>query len=103
MQTDFAAYVAIDSADRRHAWMLQTPGSSVREAGNTDHTPEAVDFWAAELRLGFAGQPIPVALEQSLGPLVFMLTKYEHLVIPAGRSDASSRQAPAFGSSTIAI
>ena len=48
--------------------MLQAPGSSVREAGNTDHTPEAVDVWAAELRLRFGGQPIAIALEQSRGP-----------------------------------
>ena len=81
METDFAAYVAIDWADQKHAWMLQTHGSSVRETGNTDHTPEAVDVWAAELRLRFSGQPIAVALEQSRGPLVFMLTKYEHLII----------------------
>jgi transposase len=81
METDFAAYVAIDWADQRHAWMLQAPGSATREAGNTDHTPEAVDVWAAELRLRFGGQPIAVALEQSRGPLVFMLAKYEHLVI----------------------
>jgi hypothetical protein len=38
-------------------------------------------MWAAELRLPFGGQPIAVALEQSRGPLVFMLAKYEHLVI----------------------
>jgi transposase len=81
METEFAAYVAIDWADRRHAWMLQAPGSSVREAGSTEHTPEAVDVWAAELRLRFGGRPIAIALEQSRGPLVFMLTKYEHLVI----------------------
>jgi transposase len=81
METDFAAYVAIDWADQRHAWMLQAPGSATREAGNTDHTPEAVDVWAAALRLRFGGQPIAVALEQSRGPLVFMLAKYEHLVI----------------------
>jgi transposase len=81
METDFAAYVAIDWADQKHAWMLQTHGSSVREAGYTDHTPESVDVWAAELRLRFSGRPIAVALEQSRGPLVFMLTKYEHLII----------------------
>ena len=58
METDFAAYVAIDWADQRHAWTLQATGSAMREAGNTDHTPEAVDVWAAELRLRFGGQPI---------------------------------------------
>ena len=49
--------------------------------GPIDHTPEAIDVWAAELRMRFGGQSIAIALEQSRGPLVFMLTKYEHLVI----------------------
>jgi transposase len=81
MQTEFAALVAIDWADQKHAWALQIPGSSGRETGTIDHTPEAVDVWASELRLRFAGQRIAVAVEQSRGPLVFTLTKYEHLVI----------------------
>jgi hypothetical protein len=81
METEFAALVAIDWADQKHAWMLQVQGSSDREAGTIDHTPEAVDVWAAELALRFGGQPVAVALEQSRGPLVFMLAKYEHLVI----------------------
>lgn len=80
MQTEFAALVAIDWADQKHVWALQTSGSE-RETGTIDHTPEAVDVWASELRLRFGGQPIAVALEQSRGPLVFTLTKYEHLVI----------------------
>ena len=80
MPTEFAALVAIDWADQNHAWALET-GSSKVETGTIDHTPEAVDVWAAELRLRFGGQPFAVALEQSRGPLVFMLTKYEHLVI----------------------
>jgi transposase len=81
MRTDFAAFVAIDWADEKHAWILQERGSSVRESGYIDHAPEAVEIWAAELRLRFGGQPIAIALEQSRGPLVFMLTKYEHLII----------------------
>lgn len=81
MQTEFAALVAIDWADQKHAWALRIPGSSDRETGTIDHTPEVVDAWAAELRLRFGGRPIAVALEQSRGPLVFTLTKYEHLII----------------------
>jgi len=81
METEFAAFVAIDWADQKHAWILRATGSSDRQAGTIDHTPEAVDVWAAELRLRFSGQPVAVALEQSRGPLVFMLTKYEHLII----------------------
>jgi transposase len=80
MPTEFAAMVAIDWADQKHAWALQA-GKSKVETGAVDHTPEAIDVWAAELRMRFGGQSVAVALEQSRGSLVFMLTKYEHLVI----------------------
>jgi hypothetical protein len=50
-------------------------------SGTIDHTPEAVEIWASELRQRFGGQPVAVALEQSRGPLVFTLTKYDHRVI----------------------
>ena len=81
MKSDFAAFVAIDWADQKHAWMLQTASSTARQAGTIDHTPEAVAIWASELRLRFDGRSIAVAVEQSRGSLVFMLSKYEHLVI----------------------
>jgi transposase len=80
MPTEFVALVAIDWADQKHAWALQA-GKSKVETGAIDHTPEAIDVWAAELRMRFGGQSVAVALEQSRGSLVFMLTKYEHLVI----------------------
>jgi transposase len=81
MEREFAAFVAIDWADQKHAWMIQASKSPDRRAGLIDHTPEAVDIWAAELRLQFGGQTIALAVEQSRGSLVFMLSKYEHLVI----------------------
>jgi transposase len=80
-QSDFAAFVAIDWADQKHVWTLKVVGTPGREHGHLDHTPESIDAWAAALAQRFPGQPIAVALEQSRGPLVFMLTKYEHLVI----------------------
>jgi len=60
---------------------LQAAGSSKREHGELDHTPEAIELWAAELAQRFNGRPIAVALEQARGALLFMLTKYAHLVI----------------------
>jgi transposase len=80
MPTEFAALVAIDWADEKHAWALQA-GTTKVETGTIDHTPESVEVWAAELRTRYGGQAIAVALEQSRGSLIFMLTKYEHLVI----------------------
>ena len=80
-EREFAAFVGIDWADLKHAWALQIPGHRDVERGDLDHTPEAVEAWAAELASRFGGRPIAVALEQSRGSLLFMLTKYAHLVL----------------------
>jgi transposase len=80
-EIEFAAFVGIDWADLKHAWALQIPGHRDVERGDLDHTPQAVEAWAAELGRRFGGRPIAVALEQSRGSLLFMLTKYVHLVL----------------------
>jgi transposase len=43
--------------------------------------PEAVEVWAAGLEQRFGGRPVAVCLEQSRGTLVYMLSKYPHLVL----------------------
>src|SRR6266436_575109 len=75
----FAAYVAIDWGDSKHVWSLQPADSDRRERGEIEHSPEAVAAWAAMLSARFGGQPVALAVEQSRGPLVFMLGKYEQL------------------------
>jgi transposase len=80
-EAEFAAVVGIDWADQKHAWALQVVGDLNVERGELDHKPETVDEWAAQLAQRFAGRPIAVALEQARGSLLFMLTKYAHLVI----------------------
>ena len=81
-EPEFAAFAAIDWADQKHFWML-APAESLNapESGELPNTPEAVNTWAAELAVRFGGRPIAVCLEQSRGPLVFMLMKYAHLVL----------------------
>lgn len=73
--------LAIDWADRKHVWVLRVAGSDRTESGEMEHTPEAVEAWAAGLAQRFAGRPIAVALEQARGALLFMLMKYAHLVL----------------------
>jgi transposase len=46
-----------------------------------ENTPEAVEAWAAALQQRFGGRPIAVCLEQARGTLVYMLSKYAHLVL----------------------
>ena len=75
----FAAFVGIDWADRKHVWCLRAADSAKRESGELEHTPEAVEAWVGQLCQRFGNRPIAVAVEQSRGALVFMLVKYEPL------------------------
>src|SRR5215475_14456245 len=94
-EPEFAAFIGIDWADQKHIWCLQAAGSEQRESGELEHTPEAVESWVAHLYQRFAPRPIAVAVEQSRGALVFMLSKYElfHLFPVPAQMAASMRQA----------
>jgi hypothetical protein len=80
-EMQYAAFLAIDWADEKHVWSLQEANSSTREHGEVGHMPEAIETWVAQMSQRFAGRPIAVAVEQSRGALVFMLSKYEQLHI----------------------
>src|SRR5450631_2904604 len=80
-EPEFAALVGIDWADQKHAWCVQAAGTTQRECGEVEHTPEAVEAWVGQLCQRFGSRPIAVAVEQSRGALVFMLSKYEQLHI----------------------
>lgn len=77
----FGAFVAIDWADQKHVWSMQAASSEQRQHGEIPHTAEAIEAWVGGLFSRFPGQPIALAVEQSRGALVFMLSKYEHLHI----------------------
>jgi transposase len=78
--TDFAAHIGIDWADQKHRWSMRTADGK-QQRGELDHTPEAIQVWAAEWEQRFAGRPVAVGLEQARGSLVAMLCKYAHLVL----------------------
>lgn len=77
--SDFAAFVGIDWADRKHDICCQPTGGE-RELRQIQHTPQAIEDWAQSLLERFAGQPVAVCLELTKGPLVYALMKYPHLV-----------------------
>lgn len=76
----FAALVAFDWADQKHAGALQTADGKT-ECFELEQSPAAIDLWASKLRQRFTGQPVAVSLEQSKGALIFALMKYEFLVL----------------------
>lgn len=78
---EFAAWIGIDWADKKHAWAMRVRGETQTQTGEMDHTPEAVESFFAGLAIRFPAGRIAVALEQSRGALIFMLNKYEHLVL----------------------
>jgi transposase len=80
-ELQFAAFVAIDWADQKHVWSLQSVDSTSRERGEVNHTPEAIDAWVVEISQRFGHRPIAVAVEQTRGALVFLLSKYALLHI----------------------
>jgi len=86
-EEDFAAWVAIDWADKKHVWALQETGSSRRQQGEIEASPEAVDAWVSELLLRFPGRRIAVALEQKRGAPVVSVKQ----VCRAGAVPGASR------------
>jgi Transposase len=78
---DFAAYIGIDWSDSKHDLCLLEHASDRREFAVLDHSPEAIEEWASRLRARFPNRKIAVGLEQSRGPLIFALLKYDFLVL----------------------
>jgi len=81
-EVEYAAFIALDWADQVHAWALtaNAAGAAVEE-GKLKNTPEDMEDWIGNLRKRFAGRPVAVAIEQSRGAVIAMLTKYAHVTI----------------------
>jgi len=77
----FAAWAAIDWATKQHVVAIVPAAGGRIEIGKLENTPEAVELWAATLRHRFGDGPIAVALEQKRGSVIYMLSKYDHLVL----------------------
>ena len=95
-EPEWAAFAAIDWADQKHFWRLVPAGSQAFEQGELENTPEAVEVWAATLQQRFGGRPIAVCLEQSRGALVYMLSKYAHVVLFPVHPTTAARYRRAF-------
>jgi transposase len=79
--SEFAAFVGIDWADRKHDVCLQVPGTATPEASVLEHRPTVIDAWARRLRERFGGRPIAVCVELAQGPIVSALLEYDFFVI----------------------
>jgi transposase len=81
MTQPYAAYLGIDWADKKHDLCLVDSSSGHKTKQVLPHTPQAIAEYFTRLRQRYAGQLIAVGLEQSRGPLLFALLRYDFLVI----------------------
>jgi hypothetical protein len=77
----FAAYVGIVWSDQKHDLCLVDAAMGRKEFSALAHSSEAIDTWATSLRARFPGRKIAACLEQSRGPLIYALLKYDFLVL----------------------
>lgn len=79
--TDFAALVGLDWSDKKHDLCLIDSATEKREASVLPHSPHRIDEWATALRSRYGGRPVAVCLEQSRGPLLYALLRYDFLTL----------------------
>jgi transposase len=97
--TDFVAVLGIDWSDRKHDLCLVPADTGRKEFSVLEHSPEAISAWAARLRERFSGRPVAVCLEQSRGPLIFALLKYDFLILYPVNPSTLARYRQAFSPS----
>ena len=79
--SDFAAFIGIDWADRKHDLCLSTAGSDKLERSVLPHQPSCIEAWAQSLRERFGGRKIAVCLELAQGPIVSALLEHDIFVL----------------------
>ena len=78
---EFAAYIGIDWSDQKHDVCLIDAATGRKEFSIISHSPEVIDKWVIGLTARFPSQKLAVCLEQSRGPLIYALMKYDFLVL----------------------
>ncbi len=78
---DFAALIGIDWADKKHDVCQHPTGSNNYLYSVISSQPESLHDWAMALKKRYPKQLIAVASELTKGPLVYALSKYDHLTL----------------------
>jgi len=71
----------LDWADKKHCLVVRTAGVAKPETHLVEHKPEALDAWFLKLRQDHPQGRIAVAIEQSRGPVLYALMKYDFLAL----------------------
>lgn len=78
---EFAAWIGLDWADKRHWVCLSEEESEEPKEFALEQNPEAIHQWVGELRLRFGGRPVALAVEKPRGTLIHALMEYDFIVL----------------------
>ena len=78
---DFDVLIGIDWADKKHDICEHPNHSDDYHYCVINSKPEALHDWAMDLKKRYQNQKIAVACELKKGPLIYALSKYDHLVL----------------------
>jgi len=93
---NYAAFVALDWGDKRHAFARQVAGAERIEQGSIEATPEALHAWLEELGKTHGGNPVALAVEAGRNSLLHALLEYPWLTIYPVHPATSARFRTAF-------
>jgi len=79
--SDFAALIGIDWADRKHDICEINQQTHHPKLYVISSQPNSINTWANELKSKYQGKLIAVACELKKGPLIYALTKFNHIVL----------------------
>lgn len=79
--SDFSALIGIDWADRKHDICEVNQQTNKQSLTIISSQPKAINAWANELKRKYNGQPVAVACELKKGPLIYALSKFNHIVL----------------------
>ena len=78
---DFSVLIGIDWADRKHDICEYSHATKSNTFSIISSKPDAIHDWANDLKKRFPNQQIAVSCELKKGPLIYALSKYDHLVL----------------------
>ena len=74
-------WIGLDWADQKHCLVVRSSVGGEAQQHLVEHKPEALDAWFLQLRHKHPTGRIAVAIEQSRGPVLYALMKYDFLAI----------------------
>lgn len=79
--SDFSVLVGIDWADKKHDVCEHIIGTDKYHYSIISSQSESLHDWAMSLKKRYPDQSIAVACELTKGPLIYALSKYNHLIL----------------------